>query len=57
MAPRLGVDVDDIHVILPGLRLEGLEPGPPTDPDEFRIGYMARISPEKGLGLLTEAFN
>ncbi len=56
MAPRLGVDVDDIHVILPGLRLEGLEPGLPTDPDEFRIGYMARISPEKGLGLLTEAF-
>ncbi len=56
MAPRLGVDVDDIHVILPGLRLEGLEHGSPTDPDEFRIGYMARISPEKGLGLLVEAF-
>ena len=56
MAPRLGVAVEDIHVILPGLRLEGLEPGPPRDPAEFRIGYMARISPEKGLGLLTEAF-
>ena len=56
MAPRLGVAVEDIHVILPGLRLEGLELGPPRDPAEFRIGYMARISPEKGLGLLTEAF-
>lgn len=56
MAPRLGVDADDIHVVLPGLRLEGLDPGPPRNPEEFRIGYMARISPEKGLGLLVEAF-
>ncbi len=56
MAPRLGVNLDDVHVIFPGLRLEGLEPGPPPDPQEFRIGYMARISPEKGLGLLAEAF-
>ena len=56
MAPRLRVDVDDIHVILPGLRLEGLDPGQEAHPEDFRIGYMARISPEKGLSLLTEAF-
>ncbi len=56
MAPRLGVDVDDIHVVLPGLQVDGLQPGQPCDPEEFRIGYMARISPEKGLGLLTDAF-
>ena len=56
MAPRLGVGVQEVHVILPGLRLEGLQPAPSRNAKEFRIGYMARISPEKGLDQLAEAF-
>ena len=56
MAPRLGVDTNEIHVISPGLLLKGLQPGPANHPEEFRIGYMARVSPEKGLDLLANAF-
>lgn len=56
MAPRLGIDANEIHVILPGLLLKGLQPGPVNYPEEFRIGYMARVSPEKGLDLLANAF-
>ncbi|MBH00380.1 MAG: hexosyltransferase [Solibacterales bacterium] len=56
MAPRLGVDVNEINVISPGLSLKGFQPGSTHAREEFRIGYMARVSPEKGLDLLADAF-
>lgn len=53
----LKVPVDKIDVVPLGLNLEGHgnldeKPGPPP----FKIGYLARICPEKGLHLLVSAF-
>ena len=51
MAGYLDVPRDRFHVVPLGLRLEGH--GPPPDevrgPGPFRIGFLARICPEKGL--------
>ena len=51
MAGYLEVPRDRFHVVPLGLRLEGH--GPPPDeargPGPFRIGFLARICPEKGL--------
>jgi len=63
MAPHLGVEPARIHVILPGINLDGFpSPGGPPNPggnpknsSEFVIGYLARVAPEKGLHLLAEA--
>ncbi len=65
MAEYLAVDRDRIHVIPPGLNLEG-HAGPPGSPSGVRpsgpeaetrnIGYLGRVRPEKGLHLLAEAF-
>ena len=57
MAPRLGIREGDIRVVASGLNLEDLKPAAKSDPEVFRIGYLARISPEKGLELLAEAFH
>jgi glycosyltransferase involved in cell wall biosynthesis len=56
MAPHLGVPADQIRVILPGINIDGYAARPDQDTDEFVIGYLARVSPEKGLHLLAEAF-
>ncbi len=56
MSPLIGVPVDQIHVVRPGLNLIGFEERPPSSGDQFVIGYLARISPEKGLHRLAEAF-
>jgi glycosyltransferase involved in cell wall biosynthesis len=56
MAPLLGISVDRIPVVLPGINIEGFSARPGSDSDEFVIGYLARVSPEKGLHLLAEAF-
>ena len=55
MAPHLGVSPETVHVVMPGISLEGFEPKPKVDPREFVVGYLARICPEKGLHLLAEA--
>lgn len=56
MAPHLGVPEDEIAVVLPGINLEGYAQRRERNPDEFVIGYLARVSPEKGLHLLADAF-
>ncbi len=56
MAPHLGVPPESVHVVMPGISLEGFESKPKSDPREFVVGYLARICPEKGLHLLAEAF-
>jgi glycosyltransferase involved in cell wall biosynthesis len=63
MAELLEVPAEKIHVVPLGISLEGHDrPLPDTDagsekePGRLRLGYLARISPEKGLHLLVEAF-
>ena len=56
MAEYLQVPRSKIHVVPLGLNLtgHGQEPPPTDGPD--KIGYLARICPEKGFHLLVEAF-
>jgi len=55
MADYLGIDRDRIQVVPLGIDCDGF--GPPADaPKPFTIGYLARISPEKGLRFLCEAY-
>jgi glycosyltransferase involved in cell wall biosynthesis len=56
MAPLLGIDEGEIRIVRPGLNLRGFEERLPRKPDEFVIGYLARVSPEKGLHRLAQAF-
>ncbi len=56
MAPLLGVPEDQIDIVMPGINLDGFTPRPEPNPREFVIGYLARVSPEKGLHRLAEAF-
>ena len=39
-----------------GINTSGYEPRSPSETEEFRVGYLARIAPEKGLHLLADAF-
>jgi glycosyltransferase involved in cell wall biosynthesis len=55
MSPLIGVPQSEIRVVRPGLNLEGFEERRASG-DDFVIGYLARISPEKGLHRLAEAF-
>jgi glycosyltransferase involved in cell wall biosynthesis len=55
MAVYLGLPIDRIQVVLPGINVRNYLPGPkPTGPPV--VGYFARIAPEKGLHLLADAF-
>jgi glycosyltransferase involved in cell wall biosynthesis len=61
IAPRLGVDPSRIRIVPTGLNLEGYPaPAPtaakPAIPSPPVLGYFARLCPEKGLGVLVEAF-
>jgi glycosyltransferase involved in cell wall biosynthesis len=56
MSPLIGVPQSEIRVIPPGLNLDGFTERHPSSEGEFVIGYLARISPEKGLHQLAEAF-
>jgi glycosyltransferase involved in cell wall biosynthesis len=57
MAEYLQIPRDRIHLVYPGLNLQGYQ-----DSDRarngapFTVGYFARICPEKGLHVLAEAF-
>ncbi len=55
MAAQLGVDADQIETVLPGISLEGFERRRKLRGDRFVVGFLARISEEKGLHLLAEA--
>jgi glycosyltransferase involved in cell wall biosynthesis len=67
MTDRLQIPSERMSVVPIGINMRGFErrEGPPEGghyvrqegPDEvFRVGYMARIAPEKGLHLLADAF-
>lgn len=58
MADYLAVDRAKVHVVPHGMHLEGVEPrthDEPVEGEPLRVGFFARVSPEKGLHLLAEA--
>jgi len=55
MARCLGLDRDRITVVPLGVRFDGHERNGGTA-EPFTIGYLARVSPEKGLDVLCEAY-
>jgi glycosyltransferase involved in cell wall biosynthesis len=56
MAGYFDVPREKIHVVLPGLNLQGHGGPRPAGARPFTIGYFARICPEKGFHILAEAF-
>ena len=56
MAGYFGVPREKVHVVLPGLNLEGHGGRPGRDGQPFTVGYFARICPEKGFHNLVDAF-
>ncbi len=56
MAEYLHIPRARIHVVHPGLNLAGHGLARPEQQRPFTVGYFARICPEKGLHVLTEAF-
>jgi glycosyltransferase involved in cell wall biosynthesis len=55
MSRMLAIPADKISVVPLGVNLTGYERGTRSG-DTFRIGYFARVSPEKGLHVLAEAY-
>jgi glycosyltransferase involved in cell wall biosynthesis len=57
MSGYLGIARERIHIVYPGLNLDGHgSPRPPRSDSPATIGYFARICPEKGFHVLAEAF-
>jgi glycosyltransferase involved in cell wall biosynthesis len=56
MTDYLGIDRNRIHVVPLGINFDGFCTRSGEEPDPFTIGYLARITPEKGLHFLCEAF-
>lgn len=56
MSRFLDIPADRMDVVRLGINLEGFERAPQRADGIFRIGYLARVAPEKGLHLLAEAF-
>jgi glycosyltransferase involved in cell wall biosynthesis len=56
MADYLGIDRKKIHVVPLGVNVEGFSARTTGDPNPFTVGYLARLSPEKGLHYLCEAY-
>ncbi|MBO0862891.1 MAG: glycosyltransferase family 4 protein [Chloracidobacterium sp.] len=60
MAAYLGIPREKIHVVSLGINLKDYEaicaPLRPRENGDFKIGYFARVAPEKGLRELAEAY-
>jgi glycosyltransferase involved in cell wall biosynthesis len=55
MSAMLAIPAGKVSVVPLGINLAGYERGKRTD-DTFRVGYFARVSPEKGLHVLAQAY-
>ncbi len=55
MAPHVGRSADEMTIVPPGITVEDFSPRHPRNPNEFVIGYIARIATEKGPHLLIDA--
>jgi glycosyltransferase involved in cell wall biosynthesis len=56
MADYLGISRNRIHVVPLGINFDGFSARTGDPPDSYTVGYLARISPEKGLHCLCEAY-
>src|SRR5258708_6245332 len=56
MCRYLGIPERKMRVAQLGINLEGYQPGTGTSRDSFKIGYFARVAPEKGLHVLAESY-
>jgi glycosyltransferase involved in cell wall biosynthesis len=56
MSKMLNIPPDRISVVPLGINLTGYERAAPKKDDVFRVGYFARVAPEKGLHVLAEAY-
>jgi glycosyltransferase involved in cell wall biosynthesis len=56
MPGYLGIPPEKMRLVPLGINLDGYEPRQPGTGDPFRIGYLARIAPEKGLHALADAY-
>jgi glycosyltransferase involved in cell wall biosynthesis len=57
MVGYFGIPREKIHVVYPGLNLNGYGPRPSRDGRPFTVGYFARICPEKGFHHIVDAFH
>ncbi len=55
MARRLGLPQPGPHVVLNGIRMDDFHPAEQASPAPI-LGYFARMTPEKGLGLVVDVF-
>ena len=53
---ELGIAENQMHVVPLGINLEGYSAAERTPHQPFRVGYLARVAPEKGLQLLAESY-
>jgi glycosyltransferase involved in cell wall biosynthesis len=56
MCRYLGIPERKISVVPLGINLEGHDSGGRVSKESFRVGYFARIAPEKGLHVLAESY-
>ena len=53
---ELGIAENQMHVVPLGVNLEGYAAADRAPQPPFRVGYLARVAPEKGLHLLAESY-
>jgi glycosyltransferase involved in cell wall biosynthesis len=53
---ELGIAENRMHVVPLGINLEGYAAADHAPQPPFRVGYLARLAPEKGLHLLAESY-
>jgi len=56
MSHHLGIPEEKIHVVPLGINFEGFKPIERPASDVFKVGFFARVAPEKGLHVLCEAY-
>jgi glycosyltransferase involved in cell wall biosynthesis len=56
MSELLRIPEGRIEVVPLGIRMDGYERRPASNGDVFRVGYFARVAPEKGLHVLADAY-
>ena len=56
MSKMLAIPLERIAVVPLGINLDGYAPAPTRQRDPFRVGYFARVAPEKGLLELADAY-
>ena len=53
---ELGIPENQMHVVPLGINLEGYHAAERAPHQPFRVGYLARVAPEKGLHVLAESY-